>query len=80
MDMNTEQFKQNRLSIISKKTNKSLTQKELAEELGITQASVSRIETGARNPKKSLIKHFKLLIQRDIKKNPVFRMTSNNVE
>lgn len=51
-----EQFKQHRKDL-------NLTQTELAEELGITQASVSRIETGARKASKRLIKAFSLLIE-----------------
>lgn len=54
--MNKEQFKQHRKTL-------NLTQKELAEELGITQASVSRIETGARKARKGIIKHLSLLIE-----------------
>lgn len=54
--MNKERFKQHRKDL-------NLTQEELAEELGITQASVSRIETGARKASKRLIKAFSLLIE-----------------
>ena len=55
--MNKEQFKAKRIIALN------LTQRELAEELGITQASVSRIETGARKASKRLIKAFSLLIE-----------------
>ncbi len=54
--MTPQEFKQHRKTL-------NLTQEELAEELGITQASVSRIETGVRKASKRLIKAFSLLIE-----------------
>ena len=38
-------------AMISARVNQNLTQKELSERTGITQADISRIENGTRNPR-----------------------------
>ena len=43
-------------SMISARVNQNLTQKELSERTGITQADISRIENGTRNPSLSMVK------------------------
>lgn len=60
--MTPQQFKQNRLSIISKKTGKPLKQIELATMLYCTQVWISNIETGKKTPSPKFINAFELLI------------------
>lgn len=43
-------------AMISARVNQNLTQKELSERTGITQADISRIENGTRNPSLSMVK------------------------
>ncbi|MBI5400933.1 MAG: helix-turn-helix transcriptional regulator [Candidatus Yonathbacteria bacterium] len=43
-------------AIIEKRTRENLTQKELAEQIGVTQSSLSRFESGAVNPRWLLLK------------------------
>ena len=43
-------------AMISARVNQNLTQKELSERKGITQADISRIENGTRNPSLSMVK------------------------
>ena len=43
-------------AMIDARNNQHLTQKELSERTGITQADISRIENGTRNPSLALLK------------------------
>ena len=43
-------------AIIDARKSQNLTQKELSERTGITQADISRIETGTRNPSLDMLK------------------------
>lgn len=43
-------------AMIDARKNQNLTQKELSERTGITQADISRIENGTRNPSLSMMK------------------------
>ena len=43
-------------AMISARVNQNLTQKELSERTGITQADISRIENGTRNPSLAMLK------------------------
>lgn len=43
-------------AMIDARVNQNLTQKELAEITGITQADISRIENGTRNPSLAMVK------------------------
>lgn len=43
-------------AIIDARRSQNLTQKELSERSGITQADISRIETGTRNPSLNMLK------------------------
>lgn len=43
-------------AMIDARTNQNLTQKELSERTGITQADLSRIENGTRNPSLAMVK------------------------
>ncbi len=43
-------------AMINARNNQHLTQKELSERTGITQADISRIENGTRNPSLSMVK------------------------
>ena len=43
-------------AMISARVNQNLTQKELSERTGITQADISRIENGTRKPSLSMVK------------------------
>lgn len=43
-------------AIIDARKSQNLTQKELSERTGITQADISRIETGTRNPSLNMLK------------------------
>ena len=43
-------------AIIDARKSQNLTQKELSERSGITQADISRIETGTRNPSLNMLK------------------------
>ena len=43
-------------AMIDARTNQNMTQKELSEKTGITQADISRIENGTRNPSLSMVK------------------------
>ena len=43
-------------AMINARINQNITQKELAERTGITQADISRIENGTRNPSLSMVK------------------------
>ena len=42
-------------AIIDARINNNLTQKQLSEKTGITQADISRIENGSRNPSISMV-------------------------
>ena len=43
-------------AVMQARTEQNLTQKELSERTGITQADISRIENGTRNPSLNMIK------------------------
>lgn len=43
-------------ALIDARTNQNITQKELSEKTGITQADISRIENGTRNPSLAMVK------------------------
>ena len=43
-------------AMIDARTSQSITQKELSEKTGITQADISRIENGTRNPSLAMMK------------------------
>lgn len=43
-------------AMISARNEQHMTQKELSERTGITQADISRIENGTRNPSLSMVK------------------------
>lgn len=43
-------------AMISARVNQNMTQKELSEKTGITQADISRIERGTRNPSLAMMK------------------------
>lgn len=43
-------------AMIEARTSQNITQKELSERTGITQADISRIERGTRNPSLSMMK------------------------
>lgn len=43
-------------SLMEARINQNMTQKELSERTGITQADISRIENGTRNPSLSMLK------------------------
>lgn len=43
-------------AMIAARLEQNITQKELAEKTGITQADISRIENGTRNPSLSMVK------------------------
>ena len=43
-------------AMISARINQNITQKELSARTGITQADISRIENGTRNPSLSMVK------------------------
>ena len=43
-------------AMIDARNKEGLTQKELSERTGITQADISRIESGTRNPSLSMVK------------------------
>lgn len=43
-------------AMISARINQNITQKELSARTGITQADISRIENGMRNPSLSMVK------------------------
>ena len=43
-------------AIVDARTSQNLTQKELAERTGITQADISKLENGTRNPSVNLLK------------------------
>lgn len=43
-------------ALIDARKGQNLTQKELSERTGITQADISRIETGTRNPSLNMLK------------------------
>ncbi len=43
-------------AMIDARTSQHMTQKELAERTGITQADISRIENGTRNPSLAMVK------------------------
>ena len=43
-------------ALIDARQSQNITQKELSERTGITQADISRIETGTRNPSLSMLK------------------------
>lgn len=43
-------------SLMEARINQNMTQKELSEKTGITQADISRIENGTRNPSLSMLK------------------------
>lgn len=43
-------------AMIDARKNQNLTQKELSERTGITQADISRIENGTRNPSLEMVK------------------------
>ncbi len=43
-------------TMVEARKEKGITQKELAERTGITQADISRIENGTRNPSLNMIK------------------------
>ena len=43
-------------AMIDARNQKGLTQRELSERTGITQADISRIESGTRNPSLSMVK------------------------
>jgi transcriptional regulator with XRE-family HTH domain len=43
-------------AMIDARNNEGLTQKELSERTGITQADISRIENGTRNPSLRMVK------------------------
>jgi predicted transcriptional regulator len=43
-------------AMIDARVNQNITQKELSERTGITQADISRIENGTRNPSLSMVK------------------------
>ena len=43
-------------AMIDARTSQSITQKELSERTGITQADISRIENGTRNPSLAMMK------------------------
>lgn len=42
--------------LLEARLNQNMTQKELSEKTGITQADISRIESGTRNPSLSMLK------------------------
>jgi transcriptional regulator with XRE-family HTH domain len=43
-------------AMIDARVSQNITQKELSEKTGITQADISRIENGTRNPSLSMVK------------------------
>ena len=43
-------------AIVEARTSQNLTQKELAERIGINQADISKLENGTRNPSVNLLK------------------------
>ncbi len=43
-------------AMIDARNNQHMTQKELSEKTGITQADISRIENGTRNPSLAMVK------------------------
>lgn len=43
-------------AMIDARTSQNITQKELSEKTGITQADISRIENGTRNPSLAMVK------------------------
>ena len=43
-------------AMVAARKERNMTQKELAEKTGITQADISRIENGTRNPSLDMIK------------------------
>jgi len=43
-------------AIVDARTSQNLTQKELAERIGINQADISKLENGTRNPSVNLLK------------------------
>lgn len=43
-------------ALIDARTRQNITQKELSERTGITQADISRIENGTRNPSLNMVK------------------------
>jgi predicted transcriptional regulator len=43
-------------AMINARINQNMTQEELSEKTGITQADISRIENGTRNPSLSMVK------------------------
>lgn len=43
-------------AIVDARTSQNLTQKELAERTGISQADISKLENGTRNPSVNLLK------------------------
>ena len=43
-------------AMIEARTNQNMTQKELSAKTGITQADISRIENGTRNPSLAMVK------------------------
>ena len=43
-------------AIVDARTSQNITQKELAERTGITQADISKLENGTRNPSINLLK------------------------
>lgn len=43
-------------ALIEARTSQNITQKELSDRIGITQADISRIENGTRNPSLAMVK------------------------
>ena len=61
--MTPEEFKKNRLSIISGRTGKPITQSHLAHELGVSSDYIRMLENSKKTPSKMLIGYFQLLIR-----------------
>lgn len=58
-------------AIIDARKNQQLTQKELSERTGITQADISRIENGTRNPSLEMFKRLALGLGLRLKLEPI---------
>lgn len=61
-------------AMIDARKNQHLTQKELSERTGITQADISRIENGTRNPSLEMFKRLAKGLGMQLKLEPISKM------
>lgn len=63
-------------AMIAARSKQNLTQKELAEKVGMTQADISKLEKGTRNPSLNLLKRLADGLNMDLKIQFIPRKTS----